>query len=413
MRKLMSLALLSALTIGLAADQTPAPVVQTEAGKKALTKIRQLGGLALEVAQSDQHLEVSYIQTDGKFSDEHLALLKDLKGLVHLDLRGQPVTDAQLAHLKPLKELTHLHLEKTKITDKGLENLKGLVNLEYLNLYGTSVSDAGLANLEGMKKLKHLYLWQTKVTDAGATKLKKAVASVDINLGFKEEAQPKVIAKKDEKKAEPKKEAKKTEPKKEAKKTEPKVVAKKDDKKPETKIEAKKPAPAKETKKADDTTPILKARLALAERSYRNASEGLGRTRRFENKLFLVTDKPEQVYVWSVRWLQAQRALNPKLEDQAAALQDHHKRMAKLKKAFEELSRDLVPRTCVDEAEWYRLEAQLWLVEFKKANPGVKVSLDVPPDRELETRLPKETQKKDLLPEPQSSTKEKKPKGKK
>jgi hypothetical protein len=353
MYKLTTTALLLALMVGLIAADTPAPVVQTEAGKKSLAKIRQLGGLALELAQNDQHLDVSYIQTDGKWSDEHLAVLKDLKGLVHLNLRGQPVTDAQLAYLKPLTELTELHLEKTKITDKGLENLKGLVNLEYLNLYGTAVSDAGLANLEGMKKLKHLYVWQTKVTEAGAAKLKKAIPSADVNLGFEEKPQPK----KEEKKPEPKKEEKKPEPKKEEKKPEPKKDEKKD----------KKPEPAKDTKTADEVTALLKARAAVAERAYRAASEGLTRTKKLGNVLILVTEKPEDVYIWSVRWLQAQRDLSPKHEDQVVALEAHLQRMTELKKQIQMLSRDLLLPVKVDEAEWYRLEAELWLAKAKQA----------------------------------------------
>src|SRR5262249_21367804 len=149
-----------------------------------IAKVRQLGGLAMELAQNDPRLEVSYLQTDGKFSDDYLTPLKDLKDVVHLNLRGQPVTDAQLVHLKDLTTLTRLHLEKTKITDKGLEQLKGLVDLEYLNLYGTEITDAGLAHLEGMKKLKDLYLWQTKVTDAGVEKLKKALPQVQIVRGL-------------------------------------------------------------------------------------------------------------------------------------------------------------------------------------------------------------------------------------
>jgi hypothetical protein len=170
--------------------EPPAPVVQTEAGKKAIEKIRQLGGLALEIAQNDNRVEVSYAQSGDKLTDEQLALLKDIAGLIHLDLRALPLTDAQTTHLKPLTALTSLHLEKTKITDKGLENLKDLVNLEYLNLYGTTVTDAGLVQLEGMKKLKNLYLWQTKVTDAGVAKLKKAVPGVDINRGLDAEKPP-------------------------------------------------------------------------------------------------------------------------------------------------------------------------------------------------------------------------------
>jgi hypothetical protein len=364
MYKLTSIVLLCALTIGLIAADTPAPapVVQSEAGKKSLARIRQLGGLALELAQNDQRLEVSYLQIDGKWTDEPLALLKDLKGVVHLNLRGQPVTDEQLAHLKPLTELTHLHLEKTKITDKGLENLKGLVNLEYLNLYGTAVSDAGLANLEGLKKLKKLYVWDTKVTAAGAAKLKKAIPDLDVNLGIEEKPEPKTVAKlpeskKEEKKPEPKKEEKKPEPKKEEKKPEPK----KDDKKD------KKPEPTKDaTKTADEVTTLLKARVALAEKAHRAALEGLSRTRRVGNTLMQVTEKPEEVYIWSVRWLHAQRDLSPKNEDHIAALEAHLKRMTELKKAVEMLSRDLMPHIRVDEAEWYRLEAQLWLAKAKQ-----------------------------------------------
>src|SRR5437879_4555917 len=153
------IALLAAAPLAYA--QKPA---RTPAEQKALAKIQQLGGLALELAQNDNRLEVSYLQHDQKFTDEFLTPLKDLTGLVHLNLRGQDVTDAHLVHLKDLTSLTRLHLEKTKITDQGLVHLKGLVNLEYLNVYGTAVTDAGLANLEGMKKLKNLYVWQTKVS---------------------------------------------------------------------------------------------------------------------------------------------------------------------------------------------------------------------------------------------------------
>jgi hypothetical protein len=342
MYKLTSIALLCVLTLGLIAADTPAPapVVQSEAGKKALTRIRQLGGLVLELAQNDQHLEVSYLQVDGKWTDEPLTLLKDLKGVVHLNLRGQPVTDAQLEHLKPLTELTHLHLERTKITDKGLASLKGLTNLEYLNLYGTAVTDAGLTNLEGLKKLKKLYVWDSKVTAAGATKLKKAIASVDVNLGIEDKPEPTKVAKN----TEPKKEEKKPEPKKEEKK--------KEEKKPEPKKEATKPA--------DEMTTLLKVRVAAAEKAYRGEWDEL--------RTSGATAQPENIYTWSVRWLKAQRDLSAKPEDHVSALEAHLKRMTELRKVVEALPKNLVPRFKTDEAEWYRLEAQLWLTKAKQAN---------------------------------------------
>ncbi|OAI49949.1 hypothetical protein AYO44_18120, partial [Planctomycetaceae bacterium SCGC AG-212-F19] len=203
------------LATGLVMGQAPKPITQTDDGKKAIGRIQQLGGQVMELAQNDNRLEVSYLYADGKITDEHLALLKALKGLVHLNLRGQPITDEHLAHLKGLTELTRLHLEKTKVTDKGMEQLKGLVNLEYLNLYNTEVTDAGLAQLEGLKKLKNVYLWQTKVTDAGAAKFKQAIPGADVNRGIEDkpkEAKPE--EKKDDKKPADKKDEKKPEEKK-------------------------------------------------------------------------------------------------------------------------------------------------------------------------------------------------------
>ena len=181
-----------------AQEKTPPP--RSDAEKKALAKIQQLGAFAMELAQNDPRLEVSYHLMDKEITVEHLAPLKELKGVVHLNLRGRAVTDAMLAQIKDLTSLTRLHLEKTKVTDKGLANLKGLVNLEYLNLYGTDVTDAGLANLEGMKKLKSLYLWQTKVTDAGVAKLKKALPQTEIIRGTDDEKPKDTTSKVDPKK---------------------------------------------------------------------------------------------------------------------------------------------------------------------------------------------------------------------
>ena len=75
------------------AQEKEAPKPQrSPAEEKSIARIRQLGGLALEVAQNDPHLDVSYQQVDGKITDEHMALLKDLKDLVYLNLRGKEVT---------------------------------------------------------------------------------------------------------------------------------------------------------------------------------------------------------------------------------------------------------------------------------------------------------------------------------
>jgi hypothetical protein len=175
---------LALVSFGLAVAQPAAQ--HTEAEKKAIDKVRQLGGFVMELAQNDNRLDVAFHLMDKKITAEHLAPLKDMKSIVYLNLRGTETNDDLLANLAPVTSLLRLHLEKTKITDKGLAHLKGLVNLEYLNLYGTEITDAGLVNLEGMKKLKSLYLWQTKVTDAGVDKLKKALPQLQIIRGIEE-----------------------------------------------------------------------------------------------------------------------------------------------------------------------------------------------------------------------------------
>src|SRR5438094_343159 len=98
------------------AQEKEAPKAQrSPAEEKALARIRQLGGLALEVAQNDPRLDVSYQQVDGKITDEHMMLLKDLKDLISLNLRGKDVTDIQLASLSGNTSLIRLHLERTKV----------------------------------------------------------------------------------------------------------------------------------------------------------------------------------------------------------------------------------------------------------------------------------------------------------
>ncbi len=202
MKRLLAIApLLLILSLPVHADNKPK---RSSAETASIARIQNMGGLVLELAQNDTHLDVSFQQIPGKFSDAYLTPLADLKDIVYLNLGGLPVTDANLDRIKGLTTLTRLHLEKTKITDKGLADLKSLVNLEYLNLYGTAITDAGLPNLEGMKHLKHLYLWQTKVTDAGVAKLKKALPKVEIVRGFDAEpAKPAAKAPNPDKKTQP------------------------------------------------------------------------------------------------------------------------------------------------------------------------------------------------------------------
>lgn len=165
---------------------------------KAIATLESLGVAPRPIAMNVNWRELNLRAQDSPVLDKALVSLKDVLGLVELNLGGTKIKDADLANIKGLINLNRLHLENTPITDAGLVHLKGLVKLNYLNLYGTAVTDAGLKQLEGMTNLKNLYLWQTKTTEAGVANLKKALPQVDISTGveFKE------IVKKEEKKDE-------------------------------------------------------------------------------------------------------------------------------------------------------------------------------------------------------------------
>jgi len=165
---------------------------------KAIATLESLGVAPRPIAMNVNWRELNLRGQDSAVLDKALVSLKDVLGLVELNLGGTKIKDADLANIKGLINLDRLHLENTPITDAGLAHLKGLVKLNYLNLYGTSVTDAGLKQLEGMTNLKNLYLWQTKTTEAGVANLRKALPQVDISTG----AELKEIVKKEEKKDE-------------------------------------------------------------------------------------------------------------------------------------------------------------------------------------------------------------------
>jgi mono/diheme cytochrome c family protein len=165
---------------------------------KAIATLESLGVAARPIAMNVNWRELNLRGQEGAVLDKALVALKDVLGLVELNLGSTKIKDADLANIKALINLSRLHLENTAVTDAGLVHLKGLVKLNYLNLYGTAITDAGLKHLEGMTQLKNLYLWQTKATEAGVANLKKALPQVDISTG----AELKEIVKKEEKKDE-------------------------------------------------------------------------------------------------------------------------------------------------------------------------------------------------------------------
>lgn len=174
----LSLLLICGFLPELAAQDVPPP------NPEAVAAIKALGGNVMPIAQNDAHLDVTLHLASGDVTDDALAQVAKLDGIVWLNLAGTKVTDAGLAQLANLKSLEKLHLERTSIGDEGLTHLAGLEKLAYLNLYGTKVTDAGLKQLHNLKQLRRVYVWQTGVTDAGMAELKAAIPEVTIIAGL-------------------------------------------------------------------------------------------------------------------------------------------------------------------------------------------------------------------------------------
>ncbi len=171
---------------------------------KAVVQLEAAGVSVRPIAQNVNWKEATFRGLGTNATDATIAPVKDILGLLDLNLAGTKVTDSGLGAIKGLTNLTTLHLEHTKISDAGLDNLKNLKNLVYLNLFDTPVTDAGLQKLEGLTNLKNLYVWQSKVTDDGIKKLQAKLSKTKIHNGWDLNAMAKKEEKKEEKPAEKK-----------------------------------------------------------------------------------------------------------------------------------------------------------------------------------------------------------------
>jgi hypothetical protein len=76
----------------------------------------------------------------------------------------------------------------------------------------------------------------------------------------------------------------------------------------------------------------------------------------------------ELPYRWSCRWLKAERELSQEKAEQVAACKAHLERMREMERIERELRRSkLNPVNEVTAAEYYRIEAEVWLTEAQEA----------------------------------------------
>jgi hypothetical protein len=75
---------------------------------------------------------------------------------------------------------------------------------------------------------------------------------------------------------------------------------------------------------------------------------------------------PEYAYRWSCRWLEAERALKPQKAEQVPAYEKHLERMRSIANITNDRwRRRIITLAEVNAAEYYAVEAELWLIEAK------------------------------------------------
>jgi hypothetical protein len=120
---------------------------------------------------------------------------------------------------------------------------------------------------------------------------------------------------------------------------------------------------------------LLKTQLQAAQKSHRAAVKTM-EVKKVGGLLVQVmanTDaRPDLVYLWSVRWLSAQRDLAETKEAKLTAYVDHQKRITDLNAQVKLVANTdpnveggILRNSAIAEAEWYLAEADRWLLKEK------------------------------------------------
>jgi serine/threonine protein kinase len=133
---------------------------------------------------------------DTSVTDEGLDHLREMRGLIGLNLPGAPITDegvekvlaanlplkvlsltntavsdTGLAHIAKIKTLEHLGLNDTRTTADGLAHLRQLPNLKVVQLRGVGVDDRGFEMLTQIPTLEQIELGGNAITDEGLSQI--------------------------------------------------------------------------------------------------------------------------------------------------------------------------------------------------------------------------------------------------
>lgn len=119
-------------------------------------------------------------------------------------------------------------------------------------------------------------------------------------------------------------------------------------------------------KEATDIAAFAKARVEAAQQVYDGEMRMLGVAIKASGQEVTLMGRPEDAYIWSIRWLNAQRDMSSGKDNQVAALEDHLTRMKALKQKVSKLPSDLLSDLKGKMAtRYYVAEAEFWLAQEK------------------------------------------------
>jgi tRNA A-37 threonylcarbamoyl transferase component Bud32 len=138
-----------------------------------LDAIAKLGGKISVDASGPGGPGLNIDLSNTRVTDDDLAHLEGLNGILGLSLVNARITSRGLAHVRGLSGLRWLDLTGTQVDDEGLVEVRRFTRLVWLFLNDTRVSNAGMGRLEGLSQLQTLGLGGTRVGDVGLPQLAK------------------------------------------------------------------------------------------------------------------------------------------------------------------------------------------------------------------------------------------------
>lgn len=152
------------------------------------SKIRELNTnyrVITPLAAGSPALSVSFF-SESAFKSSDLSELTPIKNqIVELDASKMPVKDEDLKVIAQFTNLRKLLLNFTNITGGTLGELNKLPHLCQLSLTGTPIQAAQIRALKKAPALKFLYVWNTGVKPDEFTQLRKDMAGVSFESGYR------------------------------------------------------------------------------------------------------------------------------------------------------------------------------------------------------------------------------------